>query len=329
MDLEAGIFSVSVDGLPKLRLLEDVREGEMVDGTVSGISNVGVLVDIGCEINALLPCGKDDTSKLKLHEELTGLEITKVNVVQRKVTVSFSGLSKLVSGLSKLVPDRPEPHSTQTESAKQKSRRLKVRTLRPDRKSLKDLRVGETLEGKVVRTKLRGGIPATFELDAGYERNASVLVRASDLVNGQNVTATVEKVNSETGLFTVSINGLPKLRFLEDFEKGEMVDGIVSRINSAGVFVDIGCKRKALLLGTKDVRSKLEPRQELKGLRVEEVDIEQNHIAVSCPGLSRRVSGRQESARRRRGGPLRAARARPRPRRQPAGAAARGASGSR
>jgi len=112
------------------------------------------------------------------------------------------------------------------------------------------------------------------------------------------VNVTVEKVNLELGRLSVSIVGLPKLRMLETLEVGTTVDGVVCSRNSAGVFIDIGYEADVLLFAnltaTKADGFKLEPNEELKGLRVERVDVERGIAGVSFAGLSDLVSDRPE-----------------------------------
>ncbi|CAK0888442.1 unnamed protein product [Prorocentrum cordatum] len=109
---------------------------------------------------------------------------------------------------------------------------------------------------------------------------------------GQTVSAIVEKVGNTP---VVSLEGLPKLKLLEDLVEGETVDGVVARKTGAGVIFDIGCESFGLLRRDKqrDV-FKLEPNESVKGLRIDRIDINKSRIDVSLAGLSDLVAGRPE-----------------------------------
>merc|ERR1712228_278326 len=151
----------------------------------------------------------------------------------------------------------------------------------PKLKLFSDAKVGEKLEGRVAK-KTKAGV----YVDVGYDKLGWVLAPRSEALEkleaNQSVSATVEKVDVEG--FRVSVAGLPKLKLFSDLKVGEMVDGKVSARNSAGFLVDIGCEQLALLAGKKET-SALEPNDELKGMKVEEVDVEKAQAVVSFAGL--------------------------------------------
>jgi transcriptional accessory protein Tex/SPT6 len=76
-----------------------------------------------------------------------------------------------------------------------------------------------------------------------------------------------------------------------DFEKGDVVDGVVKVNGASGVFVDIGCEYDMKLLVAPDVAErekdgKLKIMEELKGLRVNSVNQDRQLITVALDDAS-------------------------------------------
>ncbi|CAK0808933.1 unnamed protein product, partial [Prorocentrum cordatum] len=138
----AGTLRVSVEGLPRPRLLGEFQEGDLVDGRVAFRGKAGVSIDIGCAQKAKLLGPSSEVSKLALAEVVKGLRIEKVDVETKEVHVSFPGLSDLVAG-------RPE-------------------------KRCRDLRVGEVVHGRVaVSTPVaHGSAQGQALVDIGCEQPA-------------------------------------------------------------------------------------------------------------------------------------------------------------
>jgi transcriptional accessory protein Tex/SPT6 len=91
---------VSIDplGLKRLKLLEQLKEGDMVDGEYVMTRKNVVLFDIGCESLAALEGPRDEVFRLKKFEKLKGMRIDKVDVEARRISLSFAGLSDHVAG---------------------------------------------------------------------------------------------------------------------------------------------------------------------------------------------------------------------------------------
>lgn len=91
---------VSLDplGLKRLKLLEQLKEGDTVDGEYVMSRGKAVMFDIGCESLAALEGPRDQVLKLKKFDKLKGMRIDKVDVEARKITLSFAGLSDHVAG---------------------------------------------------------------------------------------------------------------------------------------------------------------------------------------------------------------------------------------
>jgi len=294
VDAEAELFYVSIAGLSKPQMFKDLEVGSTVDGTVVSRAGAGVYIDIGYEDNVLLSAKvSKDVFKLEPNEEVKGLKVENVDLEKLTATVSFHGLSDLVS-------DRPAAESSKAKRAKKGGAApADSEAKTPDLRPVADVKVGETFEGTV------GGITQAGNVfvEVGCQKQALVIAAGSDrrnLKRRQAVTATVEKVDAEAELFYVSIVGLSKPRMFKDLKVGSTVDGIVCSRSRIGVFIDIGYEADVLLRADVSAKSgdvdvfKLEQNEELKGLQVENVDLEKRVATVSFPGLSDLVSDRPE-----------------------------------
>lgn len=79
---------------------------------------------------------------------------------------------------------------------------------------------------------------------------------------------------------------------VHDFKVGEIIDGKVRNKGKGTVWVDIGIPKGAWLLGEKRDKFRLTYGEPLKGLRVDEVDIEKGWISVTLPNLEELVKDR-------------------------------------
>ncbi|CAK0893258.1 unnamed protein product [Prorocentrum cordatum] len=323
---------VSVDGLPVIRSVEDLRVGETLDGVVAfkSVEN-GVYVDIGLPRTARVFAPRLTALSMLKANALVSATVEKVTEHRGVLTtwVSVAGVPKpqkasedLEAGETfegtvvykaregvyvdigcELLPrvfapirqslDTLEVNQTVTATIEKipdsKALWVSVAGL-PKLRLMKDLREGEQLEGIVVnRTK-----DGVF-LDIGtLTRQARVLAPRSKafekLQFGTVVRATVERIRPKYIL--VSVAGLPRLKLIEDFQKGQVVDGYVAMKISTGVLVNIGCEQLAFLAAPTEEAFMLEPNEELKGLRVLSVDVEAAQVALSYDGLSDLVAPR-------------------------------------
>lgn len=94
----------------------------------------------------------------------------------------------------------------------------------------------------------------------------------------------------------VALRGQPDGKTLEQIQEGpDEVDGRVIRRSKAGVFIDIGGQRDALLTSRDNsLPFLLAPNETLSGLKVT-VDLEKQQMAVEYPGLQKLVEGRTPS----------------------------------
>ena len=117
--------------------------------------------------------------------------------------------------------------------------------------SIRDLRPGQRLEGVVASTQLYGAL-----VDIGLERSGLVHVsqlssehvnRVSDAVQpGDNVVVWVTKIDPEKGRIGLTMVEPPQLPW-DEIEAGRTYTGCAVRMESYGVFVDIGAERPGLL----------------------------------------------------------------------------------
>lgn len=101
----------------------------------------------------------------------------------------------------------------------------------------------------------------------------------------------VEKVHEATKAIRVSVPGMRKLALFDQFKEGETVDGKAGGMVKAGIYVNIGAERYALLRCRQEDKVRLEPREALIGMRIKKIDLEKNSMEVSFP-VNKLVEGR-------------------------------------
>jgi ribosomal protein S1 len=117
--------------------------------------------------------------------------------------------------------------------------------------SIADLAPKMELEGTVKRTTIHGAI-----VDIGVERDGLVHIsqlapsrvnRVEDVVQpGDKVTVWVQRVNEQNGTIALSMIEPPEVDW-QELSEGQVRKGVVTRMESYGVFVDIGAERPGLL----------------------------------------------------------------------------------
>ncbi len=117
--------------------------------------------------------------------------------------------------------------------------------------SINDLQPKMRLEGTIKETQLYGAV-----VDIGLKYNGVIHIsqlsperinRVTDVVQpGNNVTVWVTKVNPAEGRIALTMVEPPRVGWPE-LAEGQTHTGVVTRLESYGVFVDIGAERPGLL----------------------------------------------------------------------------------
>jgi ribosomal protein S1 len=314
--VESDKFWVSVDGVPKLKLLKELSVGETLDGFVAIKRKTGgILLDVGAEKLASVLAPKSEWNKLKLRQDV----VTTIEKVDGdSVWVSVDGLTKsrLSSDLKvgeklegrvvrkrsdavlvdvgceriakvfaprKVALKKLEPNQNVTvtvERVEARSIMVSVKGVPKPRRFLSDLKAGDTLNGKVAY-KSRDGV----FVDIGGEDEARVfapkLQALNTLEQGQTVKATVEEMDSVSTW--VSVEGLPKMKKIEDLKEGQVIEGVVFNRSQHGVYLDIGSMAMARVLAPRD--DALDKLKYQDAVSATIVKIRSNYILASVPGL--------------------------------------------
>ena len=124
-------------------------------------------------------------------------------------------------------------------------------TQTPQPRSIADLRPKMRLQGTIKQTQLYGAV-----VDIGLEYDGLVHIsqlspesinRVTDVVQpGNGVTVWVTKVNTEKGRIALTMIEPPRVEWRE-LAEGQVHTGTVTRMETYGVFVDIGTERPGLL----------------------------------------------------------------------------------
>jgi small subunit ribosomal protein S1 len=119
------------------------------------------------------------------------------------------------------------------------------------KRNVRVLHVGQQITGKVKRVAEFGAF-----VDIGVGRDGLIHIselsvrrvgKVNDvLAEGQEITAWIKKLDRERNRISLTLID-PATRTIRDLEKGEVVQGTVTRILPYGAFVDIGIGRDALL----------------------------------------------------------------------------------
>jgi len=267
-------------------LIKDLRVGMELEGRIAFKTDKGVWVDIGYGQNAMINATRQKVFQLKPNQTVAAT-VEKVDQQRREIWVSVAGFAKLKPweelkvgmtaegrvayrsrdgvyvdiGFEKtglvLAANFSEPFETlgrnqavsaTVEEVDRKTFKVSVAGVKKPR-FFNELRVGETLEGNVgCRTK-RGVF-----VDIGCDKPAMVIAprqEAYGLERRQPVTATVERVQGD--IFWVSVAGLSKLKFPEELQLGEIVNGtVVKKSKKNGVLIDIGNAEWAIVLAKRE-----------------------------------------------------------------------------
>lgn len=117
--------------------------------------------------------------------------------------------------------------------------------------SIKDLKVGMALKGKVTSIELYGafvnvgvGKDALLHISQLGKRNVR---NVEDVVKaGEEITVYVLKVDAQSERIALSLEKPPSMP-IDDIKVGDIVTGTVVRIETFGAFVDVGAERPGMI----------------------------------------------------------------------------------
>ncbi|UCE67969.1 MAG: 30S ribosomal protein S1 [Candidatus Zixiibacteriota bacterium] len=195
--------------------LKDIREGEIVSGTVMGVTRDDVIVDVGFKSEGIIPISEFAPP---------------VNVqVGEKIEVFLDAI---------------ENNDGQLVLSKQKADFLRVWD------TIKDSHdAGDSVEGKIVRRIKGGMVVDLFGVDAFLPGSQIALRQIPDFdaLIGKNMELKIIKINKSRRNIVVSRRVVleeqrEELReqLLKEIEPGQVRKGIIKNITDFGVFIDLG-----------------------------------------------------------------------------------------
>lgn len=194
--------------------ISDIKEGEIIQGTVVQIGNKDVLVDIGYKSEGVVHKSEiSDPEVLKIGDKLDVLLESKENdsgmvVISHEKARKMKGWQYIVN------------HSKE----------------------------GDSVEGKVVR-KVRGGFMVDVGMEAFLPASLSAMqdVGGADNLVGKKFVFKIVKINIPRKNIVLSRKEIveekrkeEKQAIIENLNKGDIVKGIVRNITDFGAFIDIG-----------------------------------------------------------------------------------------
>lgn len=195
--------------------LQDIREGEVVEGTVMGVSRDDIIVDVGFKSEGIIPISEFPEP---------------VNVqVGEKIDVYLDAI---------------ENNDGQLVLSKQKADFMRVWD------NIKDAHdAGQTVEGRVMRRIKGGMVIDLFGVEAFLPGSQIALRQVPDFdaLLGTSMELKIIKINKSRRNIVVSRRVVleherEKMRdqLLKEIEPGQVRNGIIKNITDFGVFIDLG-----------------------------------------------------------------------------------------
>ena len=195
--------------------LQDIREGEVVEGTVMGVSRDDIIVDVGFKSEGIIPISEFPEP---------------VNVqVGEKIDVYLDAI---------------ENNDGQLVLSKQKADFMRVWD------NIKDAHdAGQTVEGKVMRRIKGGMVIDLFGVEAFLPGSQIALRQVPDFdaLLGTTMELKIIKINKSRRNIVVSRRVVlererEKMRdqLLKEIEPGQVRKGVIKNITDFGVFIDLG-----------------------------------------------------------------------------------------
>lgn len=193
----------------------DLKEGELIEGTIVGIENDYVIVDVGFKSEGTIPMFEfDEDAKLNVGD--------KIEVVLENLEDYYGNLIL----------------------SKQRADFLKIWS-----RVMNAFETGEIIDGKIIKRIKGGMVVDLFGMEAFLPGSQIDVrpIRDFDAFVGQTMDFKVVKVNIPTENVVVSHKALveeeladQRNSILEGLEKGQILEGTAKAITDFGVFVDLG-----------------------------------------------------------------------------------------
>ncbi len=193
-----------------------LKQGQLVNGTVVRVSADGVLVDIRHKSDGLIPLyefSPHELKGLKAGEEVEVM-LDRIEDVEGNVILSYE----------------------------------KAKALKAWDKIIKLFEEGKPVEG-VITHRVKGGFNVDIGIGAFLPGSQVDIQRVTDFDHyvGQTITAEIIKVNKRRGNVIVSrrkylseLRAAARQKIMTTIEEGNVVQGVVKNITNYGAFVDIG-----------------------------------------------------------------------------------------
>ncbi|CAK9059814.1 unnamed protein product [Durusdinium trenchii] len=237
--------------------LEDLAEGDMVDGIIDHTNPYGIWVNVGAEVIGRLNVSRKFTHHLVPGQCIRDIIIQRVDLKETKLGLTLEDpevllretvmISDLLRPGAKKQPDAP---SVQPEWAEQATRKAE----RQDRHGRAEHRPG------------RGDIARSERKELGRSTEAPQLPAPSLPPSWPRPKPPSEVASEVRSTLQDSLETGSKLRV------GQFVDGLVVEVSAKVVMVDIGLGHLAALAVAPSIRMQIQRGDEIQGMRVERVD---------------------------------------------------------
>lgn len=227
--------------------------------------------------------------KLNFNWQLTGMDVTSVDVEAGKIQLSLGAAAKKANNNGKKQTPSPAPKKLVDRNSDGTVRvgKTKVQVEMPP------VKVGDRISNGTVRVVGSYGVFVDIGLGFGKDAKLNVPKNLSDKFRfaEEFKNLQVVEVRKDTGRVVVDLDGgeaavqahlagQPERRPVSALRVGEAIEGYVQKKQSMGTFVDIGCIKSARLSISQDAAKRLQLGDLLKNLEVESVDVEKYHIQV-------------------------------------------------
>jgi transcriptional accessory protein Tex/SPT6 len=291
------------DGFP----LEDLQEGDVIAGVVVNVVPLGVFVDIGAEVNALLACPRRFWKKFARGDHLEECVVDTLDLSRRRFTVLLEDPQAAIStnrtSLEDIsigmclegVVDHKNKFGTWVNVFAEVLGRLNVersyaqrflngqvvRSIIIDRVDLDTGKLGLTLEdpeASLSEELVLVGIPPTEARRPGHGKAKA---KAKGKAKPKATRTPVRDSHSESSTSRAYRQSPPPREQVRHAERsvphtdgpqvGDWVNGVVISIASRGVMVDLGTEKLGTLVISSDLREQMQKSDQIQGMKVESI----------------------------------------------------------